>query len=324
MPLQPHSQPLVTVVVPAYNAGEFLRPSVLSVLGQSYRNIEVLVIDDGSTDNSINTISDLTDSRLQIIRQANAGKPAVLNHAIGIMRGEYFVVQDADDLSYPSRIEEMVECMQAHPNLGMLFTGYDLIIDGKHLAPTSSPLAVGECQRLIEQFKMPGHDPTSMTRADVAKEFGYNPELRIAEGLDFILRVGEKYPIMRLGRCLYSYRISFSSLTRGNVERRKTYVRDVVRKAYLRRGLPIPLALDASQDQVAASVVSVQDYDNNIAAQFMESAIDLRREGRWCAAVATGLQCIRLHPLVFHYHKALIYSLLPIRCTQWIRSRKNG
>jgi glycosyltransferase involved in cell wall biosynthesis len=322
--LQTHSQPLVTVVVPAYNAGEFLRPSVLSVLEQSYQNVEVLVIDDGSTDDSINTILDLADSRLRIIRQTNSGKPAVLNHAIDIMHGEYFVVQDADDLSYPSRIQEMVECMQAHPNLGMLFTGYDLIINDKHLAPTNSPLTVDECQRLIEQFKMPGHDPTSITRADVAKEFGYSPELRIAEGLDFILRVGEKYPIMRLGRCLYSYRISFSSLTRGNVERRKTYVRDVVRKAYRRRGLPIPPSLDESQDQAAASAISVQDYDNNIAAQFMESAIDLRRDGRLCKAVVTGLQCMRLHPLAFHYHKALIYSLLPIRCIQWIRSRKNG
>lgn len=318
-----HQQPLVTVVVPAYNAGEFLRPAILSVLNQSYHNIELLVIDDGSTDGSIETIADIDDNRLFIVRQANAGKPAVLNYAISIMRGAYFVVQDADDLSYPTRIAEMVYCMQRHANVGMLFTGYDLIVNGKHVAPTSSPLSVDECKNLIDQFKMPGHDPTAMTKANVAKEFLFNPELHIAEGLDFILRVGEKYPVMRLGRCLYSYRISFSSLTRGNVEKRKIFVRTVLRNAYLRRCLTIPPCLDHSQDKLAVSAVSLQDRDNNIAAQFMESVIDQKREGHIISAIYTGLQCASLHPLVLHYQKALIYSILPMKCIGWIRSSRN-
>ena len=318
-----HQQPLVTVAIPAYNAGEFLRPSVLSVLNQTYQNIELLLIDDGSTDGSIETIADIGDNRLRIIRQANAGKSAVLNYAISIMRGAYFVVQDADDLSYPTRIAEMVDCMQHHENIGMLFTGFDLILNGKHVAPTSSPLSVAACKNLIDRFKMPGHDPTAITRANIAKEFLFNPELRIAEGLDFILRVGGKYPIMRLGRCLYSYRISFSSLTRGNVEKRKTFVRTVIRNSYLRRSLPIPPCLEHSQDKLAVSAVSLQDYDNNIATQFMESVIDQRREGHFISAIYTGLQCASLHPLVLHYQKALIYSILPMKCIGWIRSRKN-
>ena len=281
------------------------------------------MIDDGSTDGSIETIADIGDNRLRIICQANAGKPAVLNYAISIMQGAYFVVQDADDLSYPTRIAEMVYCMQHHENIGMLFTGFDLILNGKHVAPKSSPLSVAACKNLIDQFEMPGHDPTAMIKANVAKEFLFNPELRIAEGLDFILRVGEKYPIMRLGRCLYSYRISFSSLTRGNVEKRKTFVRAVVGNAYQRRNLPIPHLFDPSEDRLAVRAGSVQDYDNNIAAHFMDSVIDQRREGYFISAIYTGLQCASLHPLVLHYQKALIYSILPMKCIGWIRSRKN-
>jgi len=128
---------------------------------------------------------------------------------------------------------------------------------------------------------------------------------------------------MRLGKCLYSYRISFSSLTRANVEKRKTFVRTVVRNAYQRRSLPTPPFLDSSQDTLAVSTVRVQDYDNNLAAQFIESVIDQKRESHFIYAVRTGLQCASLNPLVLHYQKALIYSVLPMKCIGWIRSSKN-
>src|SRR3990167_5980152 len=126
-------KPLVSVIIPAYNAWRYLRPSVESILNQSYSNLEVLLVDDGSTDNSIDTLSDIKDPRLQIIQQKNSGKSSALNHALELISGEFFAIQDADDLSYPTRIEYLVEGMHNNSDLGMIFSGYDLIINSKRI-----------------------------------------------------------------------------------------------------------------------------------------------------------------------------------------------
>src|SRR5690348_11092049 len=103
--------PLVTVVMGAYNGGEFLRPAVLSITSQTYRNLEILIIDDGSTDGSMDSISDIKDDRLRVLRQENRGRPATLNRAMDEVTGEFYVIQDADDLSDRCRVARLVETM---------------------------------------------------------------------------------------------------------------------------------------------------------------------------------------------------------------------
>ena len=112
---------LVTVVICVYNAGDFLRPAVESILNQTYPELEVLIVDDGSTDGCVSTIEDIRDSRIRILRQENEGKPAAMNYALSESRGEFYVVQDADDLSFPKRIERQLQCMRDHPVASPLF-----------------------------------------------------------------------------------------------------------------------------------------------------------------------------------------------------------
>ena len=78
------NRPLVTVIIPVFNAGAYLRPAVESIINQTYSNLEIIIIDDGSTDNCINTITDIIkqDSRVLLISQKNAGKAAALNRAV--------------------------------------------------------------------------------------------------------------------------------------------------------------------------------------------------------------------------------------------------
>ena len=78
---------LVTVVICVYNAGDFLRPAVESVLNQTYTHLEVLIVDDGSTDGCLSTIQDLHDPRIRILRQENRGKPSAMNYALSEMKG---------------------------------------------------------------------------------------------------------------------------------------------------------------------------------------------------------------------------------------------
>jgi glycosyltransferase involved in cell wall biosynthesis len=317
------ASPLVTVVIPAFNAGDYLLPAVESILKQTYSNLEILLVDDGSTDDSVSKLARLDDERLTILRQANAGKSCAMNKAISLSKGSYIVVQDADDTSYSNRIEKMVAWMLAHPDIAMLFSCHDLMIDNKLVAPTFSTLSKEEARRAIGEFRMPGHDPTMMVKAAVAREFPFNPSFRIAEGLDFVLRAGEKYPCMRLGECVYSYRIISTSITKKNVARRKLFVRQVLRSAYARRGLSLPSYLETSNDEVAAQVVTKIDFDNNLPAHFMESVLDLKRVNRSIEALRVGLFCATLNLGSFHYHKAWIYSLLPLNLILSFRANKS-
>src|SRR5262249_9575451 len=145
-----------------YNGGDFLRPSVESILRQTYVNLEVLLVDDGSTDGCFATIQDLLDPRIRILRQENRGKPAALNYALAELRGAFYAVQDADDLSHPRRIEKQLECMREHPDVAAVFCGYDLILNGRRVAPRFAPKNHLQCRSDIEKMAMPGHDPTAM------------------------------------------------------------------------------------------------------------------------------------------------------------------
>src|SRR3954453_5720186 len=91
-------KPLVSVVIASYNAGDDLRAAVRSVLRQTYQNIEVLLVDDGSTDGSVDRlVEQVTDPRVRVLRQENGGRAAALNRALQEIRGEFYATQDADD-----------------------------------------------------------------------------------------------------------------------------------------------------------------------------------------------------------------------------------
>jgi glycosyltransferase involved in cell wall biosynthesis len=312
------SEPLVTVAVSVYNAGGDLRPSVESVLRQTHRNLEVLIVDDGSTDGCIGTIEDIQDPRAAILRQENLGKSVGLNRVLARARGEFVAIHDADDLSHPTRIEEQVRCLIENPDVAAVFCGHELILDGRRVAPRSAGLDRAACRRRIEAMKMPGHDPTAMYRRSLLEGMEYDPSLRRAQGLDFILRLGEKHPMLVLDRCLYSYRVRRDVGT----ERAKRWleqVHEVVVKACRRRGLPPERAREFYQDFGA---LKKRALDNNLPAHFIESALSLRRMGHSFEAVRTGLVCSSLRPLDLHYHKALIYSLLPQALVR--RLRRSG
>lgn len=109
--------PLVSVIIPAYNAEFFIEKTLNSVLSQTYKNIEVLVVDDGSQDRTAEIITSIAkiDSRVFLLQQSNAGVAAARNLAINKCRGEYIAPIDADDIWYPQNLEKQVQCMLQDP-----------------------------------------------------------------------------------------------------------------------------------------------------------------------------------------------------------------
>src|SRR5688500_16591092 len=140
--------PRVTVAVSAYNAGEFLVASIESLLAQTLAELEVVVVDDGSTDGSVDALeAAVQDSRLVLLRQENQGKSIALNRVMDEAQGEYVMIHDADDLSYPTRAARLVAHLDSHPEQAAVFSRHNLVIGEHRFAPRSRPVPAEECAR---------------------------------------------------------------------------------------------------------------------------------------------------------------------------------
>lgn len=311
-----NSAPLVTVAICVYNARPYLAAALASVIAQTHRELEILVIDDGSTDGSLEAISGTQDPRVSIVQREHSGKAAALNYALSIMRGDYLAIQDADDISHDNRIGRLVRYAEAHPELAAVFSGHELLLGDRRVAPRFRSKSIEECSRDIASLRMPAHDPTGMFRRSAIGDLRFDESLMVCQQYDFILRLGERSSLAVIGECLYSYRVDIkSSATRSSIERREHFVSEVHRRALVRRGLN-PATL--------ASAKSAGSRDNNLAAHFMESCVDLRAAGRLTAALRTGLLCIRRSPARLHNYKALMYAVLPKNITRSVRARRQA
>lgn len=115
--------PLVTVAMPVFNGGSLLRPAVLSMVQQTFPDWELLIIDDGSSDGSLESIQDIQDARIRVLRDgSNKGLAARLNEAIDLARGCYFARMDQDDISYPERFAYQVAALEKDTSLDLVGT----------------------------------------------------------------------------------------------------------------------------------------------------------------------------------------------------------
>src|SRR5438093_1473162 len=113
-------QPTATILLPTYNAAAWLGGAIDSLLGQSYRDFELLVIDDGSTDQTPSLLNTYKDDRIRVLRhEHNSGLIASLNHGIDVAKGKFIARMDADDVSHPRRLERQLAFLERHPEVGV-------------------------------------------------------------------------------------------------------------------------------------------------------------------------------------------------------------
>src|ERR1700722_13117089 len=136
------SAPLISVVMSVYNGDPFLAEAVESILNQSFRNFEFIVIDDGSTDRSASIISEYqrSDPRMQVHHQENRGLVESLNRGCRLARGTYIARMDADDVAVSDRFMRQMEFMEQHPEVGVLGGAVEFInSDGRSLGTSVLP-----------------------------------------------------------------------------------------------------------------------------------------------------------------------------------------
>ncbi len=201
--------PLVTVAMPVYNAGKFLRPAVLSILMQSYQSWELLIMDDGSTDGAMDTIADIVDVRIRICSDGqNRGIAVRLNEAIDMARGRYFARMDSDDVSYPERFSRQVHALQSNSGLDLLATSAIAIGENDQVLSVFPRALTHEqiCRQPWRGFFLP--HPSWMGKIEWFREFRYKvPATYCSEDQELLLRSYHRSRFATLPEVQFAYRI---------------------------------------------------------------------------------------------------------------------
>jgi len=245
------ASPTVSVVMPVYNGARYLAETLDSILAQTYRDFELLVMDDGSTDQTPEILRKYAglDSRLNVLSRPNRGIVKSRNELLKLCRGRYMACNDADDLSVPTRFEKQVEYMESHPECVLL--GSRLIVTDPFGSPLHESLQKLTHEEIERELLGNGGgwalvQSSIMCRTDAARRIGgYRGAHPVfSEDHDFYVRLAHIGRVANLAEPLVWYRRHQASTT-GTYYLKKTrehaVTRErVLREAHAQRGLPFP------------------------------------------------------------------------------------
>lgn len=223
------TKPLVSVVMAAYNGQEYLNIAIDSMLQQTYSNFELILIDDGSTDNTANIVENYTDKRIRYIHQSNRGLAAALNHGIQQARGQYIARMDCDDISYPTRLAEQVAFLEKNKTIGLVGTSFDLVDENGRIIDRSIHLdAPGDLQLEFLVRNPFGHG-TIMIRKKALDAVGPYDTNQTIEDYELWWRFAQKYPVANIPKQLYGWRVVPSSMSHGSDKKRQQYISQLMK-----------------------------------------------------------------------------------------------
>lgn len=217
-----HGSPPVSVVMTAYNAESTITAAIRSLLKQSHRDFELIVVDDGSTDGTAREVRRFIDPRIRLLRnEGNLGISRSANRGIAAARAPLIARADADDIALPTRLTRQIRFLDRHPHVLALGTAMRRIDrEGRPGRVVVLPKTDGEL-RLLTLWGAPIHNPTAMIRRRAFTEFGleYRTDLAVGEDYDFWVRLLARGPIANLGSVECWYRTWDSSISSGSEER---------------------------------------------------------------------------------------------------------
>lgn len=187
--------PRLSIIIPAYNVGDFIVPAVESALDQTYRDLEVIVVDDGSTDATSTRIADLaarrSDARLRIVRQDNGGLAAARNRGIAEARGEYIGFLDGDDLWRADKATTHIALMDSDPTIGLSFSASQLLEeDGRLTGSIQSPDKLEPTLHQMILRNHVGNGSTPVVRRSCFETVGgFREDLRSCEDYEMWCRI---------------------------------------------------------------------------------------------------------------------------------------
>lgn len=192
------SQPLVSVMMPAYNAENTITMAVKSLQLQTYNNWECIIVDDGSTDGTVSVINSIKDSRIRLIRlDENMGRGYARQVALDNCDGDYVAMLDADDWYYNGKLQAQVEAFNQHPELAVVSCGM-AVTDAKGDICGVRSIGGNQIKCFDKPTTVPVPHAPSMYRNSLAKDIRYDSRFKLAQDVDFLRRLlmGEKYMLL--------------------------------------------------------------------------------------------------------------------------------
>ncbi len=216
--------PTFSIIVPVYNVGDYIEQSLTSVFAQTLRDFELIVVDDGSTDDTADRVKAFADQGvLHYIYQTNAGPAAARNTGLELANGQLIAFLDSDDLWHPRKLEAHLEQMQTHPNLGMSFNWFEVLYDrpdGLRVTPWFAPPVhpTLEWADFLER-NWTGTSSTVVVRAESLNQRRFDDRFRTGEDYHLWLEIAQAgWEVGFVPEVLTVYRKRQSSLTVNYVQ----------------------------------------------------------------------------------------------------------
>ena len=225
--------PLVSVVIPTYNAERTFQETIYSVQNQTFSNIEIIIINDGSTDRTLDIIQNIKDARVKVFSYKNGGLPTARNRGIAQATGEFISFIDADDLWTTDKLERQLAALETHPEAAVAYSWTQTIDDQGHwLHQYHSVFFEGDvyAEILVNNFVSNGSNV--LVRKEAILSVGeFDSTLKSCEDWDFYIRLAAKYHFVVVPDWQILYRQSSTAMS-SNVEVMKTAALAVILKAY--------------------------------------------------------------------------------------------
>jgi GT2 family glycosyltransferase len=213
-------KPRVTVLLPVWNGERYLREAIDSILSQTFRDFEFLIINDGSTDSSPAILASYHDPRIRVVNNAtNLGLTRTLNHGLSLVTGEYTARQDADDISEPNRLARQVAYLDAHRQVALVGCSYKKIgPSGEELGDRPLPTDCSDLRWALLFYNPFIHSAVMFRQELVKNTVGrYNEAFPYVQDYDLWSRIARGLPVANLPEYLVKYRHSPTSMSNNSV-----------------------------------------------------------------------------------------------------------
>ncbi|MFL6731855.1 MAG: glycosyltransferase family 2 protein [Sphingomicrobium sp.] len=210
------ASPLASVIVPVFNRAGVVGQAVTSLADQTLENIEIIVVDDGSSDASAEVAERAGGQRVRVIRHShNRGIPAARNTGLQAAAGKYIAWLDSDDLARPQRLQRQASFLEKHPEIAFVGSSAGRIdSNGRRKRRTIVPLLSHEALAPALLFRSPFQQSSIMGRSEILKAFEYRPDFPVCEDLDMFIRLSRRYRAANLKEVLIDRRIHAAQIGR--------------------------------------------------------------------------------------------------------------
>lgn len=200
-------QQILSVILPVYNGMPYLPEAVESILKQSFTDFTFIIVNDGSKDGSGDYLRGISDPRVVVIEQMNAGQGAARKTALSRCQSDYVALMDQDDVSYPNRLDIQFKYLEEHPEVVLVGTQIDLLIEGRPQKALSVPTDHEQIHARLMQGRAGFCSPSLMFRKKQALKCSDYPDGLLGEDIDFCLRMSEQGTIANINMILFQYRM---------------------------------------------------------------------------------------------------------------------